>query len=190
MLRARTLAVLGAAALVTGCNAGGDRRRANPGDAVTAAGDGATPPYGSSRKASRDFAALVDEYLDGWAGFYPAIAAGNGLHQHDDQLEDFSAANIARQLSWFREMKARLYGISTDSLTADERVDHRILGGVIDGWVLDLDVARSWQRNPMIYASAIADGVHNLMTMESAPPEERMRRVTGKLRQVPALLAA
>ncbi len=27
---------------------------------------------------------------------------------HDDRLEDFSAANIARQLAWFRDMKGRL----------------------------------------------------------------------------------
>ncbi len=61
---------------------------------------------------------------------------------------------------------------------------------MIDGWILDLDVARSWERNPMIYAAAIADGVHNLMTMESAAPQVRMLRVRDKLRGVPALLDA
>ncbi len=146
--------------------------------------------YGTSTPASRELVAFVDEYLDGWAAFYPSIAAGNGLHMHDDRLEDFSAANIAKQLAWFREMKGRLGRIASDQLTPDERVDQRILSGVIDGWILDLDVARSWQRNPMIYASAITDGVHNLMTMASAPPQARMERVRDKLRGVPALLDA
>lgn len=146
--------------------------------------------YGTATQASRDLVAFVDEYLDGWASFYPSIAAGNGLHMHDGRLEDFSAENIARQLAWFRDMKGRLGAIPADQLTPDERVDQRILSGVIDGWILDLDVARSWQRNPMIYASAITDGVHNLMTMASAPPEVRMARVRDKLRGVPALLAA
>lgn len=146
--------------------------------------------YGTATQASRDLVAFVDEYLDGWASHYPSIAAGNGLHMHDGRLEDFSAENIARQLAWFRDMKGRLGAIPTDQLTPDERVDQRILSGVIDGWILDLDVARSWQRNPMIYASAITDGVHNLMTMTSAPPEVRMARVRDKLRGVPALLAA
>lgn len=150
----------------------------------------ATVPYGTATPESRAFAALVDEYLDGWAGFYPSIAAGNGLHMHDDRLEDFSAANISRQVAWFRDMKGRLDAIPSASLTIDERVDQRILGGVIDGWLLDLDVAKSWQRNPMIYASAITDGVHNLMTMESSPAVVRMQRVRDKLRGVPALLAA
>ena len=62
-------------------------------------------------------------------------------------------------------------------LTPDERVDRRILQGVIDGWLLDLDTVRTWTRNPMIYASAISDGVHNLMTMESSPAASRARQV-------------
>ena len=66
-------------------------------------------------------------------------------------------------------------------LTPDERVDRRILQGVIDGWLLDLDTIRTWTRNPMIYASAISDGVHNLMTMESSPAASRARQATTKL---------
>ena len=42
----------------------------------------------------------------------------------------------------------------------------------------------------MIYASAISDGVHNLMTMESSPAEVRARRIIAKLAGVPALLEA
>ena len=74
--------------------------------------------------------------------------------------------------------------------TADEQADWRILVGIVDGWLLDLETVRTWARNPMIYASAISDGVHNLMTMESAPAETRMRRATAKLRAVPRLIAA
>ena len=42
----------------------------------------------------------------------------------------------------------------------------------------------------MLYASALADGVHNLMTMASNPAPVRMRRVITKLAQVPVLLDA
>jgi len=187
--RAGTCALLVLLVATSACEGGGaaSGRASNP--PVTGQG-AAMAEYGTASSSSRAFSALVDEYLDGWAAFYPSIAAGNGIHTHDGELEDFSAPNIARQLSWFREMKTRLMRIDADSLTLDERVDHRILEGVIDGWILDLDVARSWQRNPMIYASAIADGVHNLMTMESAPAQERMERMRFKLRGVPLLLTA
>jgi len=186
MTTSRTLvAVLGA--LLAACGAPKDGGQASATDTAAAS---AASTYGTTTPASREFAALVDEYLDGWGAFYPSIAAGNGLHTHDDKLEDFSAANIARQVAWFRDMKGKLDRIPSSSLTNDERVDHRILSGIIDGWILDLDVAKNWQRNPMIYAAAIADGVHNLMTMASAAPEVRMLRVRDKLRGVPALLDA
>src|SRR6185369_16261164 len=112
---------------------------------------------------------------------HPSIAAGNGLHAHDDELEDFSAAAIRSEVDWLRDTRRQLDAIDPASLTPDERVDRRILQGVVDGWVLDLDTVKTWTRNPMIYASAVTDGVHNLMTMESSPAEARLKQVIAKL---------
>ena len=136
------------------------------------------------------FTGLVDEYLDQFARRHPSIAAGNGLHAHDDALEDFSAEAIAAEVTWQREYRSRLDAIDPAPLSADERVDRRILLGVVDGWLLDLDAVRTWTRNPMIYASAISDGVHNLMTMESAPAAQRMALAASKLGAVPRLLSS
>jgi len=136
------------------------------------------------------FSALVDEYLDRFASRHPSIAAGNGIHDHDDALEDFSAGAIKAEVTWLRAFRQRLDALDPQPLTADERVDRRILLGVVDGWLLDLDTVRSWTRNPMIYASAISDGVHDLMTLESAPAERRMTQATAKLRAVPRLIAS
>jgi uncharacterized protein (DUF885 family) len=136
------------------------------------------------------FAAVVDEYLDQFARRHPSIAAGNGLHAYDATLEDFSAGAIASEIDWLHGFRRRLDGIDPAPLTPDERVDRRILQGIVDGWLLDLDTVRTWTRNPMIYASAISDGVHNLMTMESSPAASRMQQATAKLTAVPRLLAS
>jgi len=136
------------------------------------------------------FAALVDEFLDQFARRHPSIAAGNGIHVHDGELEDFSAGAIASEVEWLRAFRRRLDAVDPTPLTPDERVDRRILQGVIDGWLLDLDTIRTWTRNPMIYASAISDGVHNLMTMESSPAASRAEQATTKLAAVPRLLAS
>ncbi|MGQ0647158.1 MAG: DUF885 domain-containing protein [Gemmatimonadaceae bacterium] len=146
--------------------------------------------YGTTTPAARAFAHLVDEYLDTWATRHPSIAAGNGLHMHDGALEDYSASGVAEEVAWLRTVKQRLRDLPRSDLPSDELVDHRILEGIVDGWLLELDGIRNHTRNPMIYASAIADGVHNLMTMESADVQTRMRRATSKLRGVPQLLDA
>ena len=136
------------------------------------------------------FSALVDGYLDWFAQRHPSIAAGNGLHQYDDRLEDFSAAAVGREIADLKKWRDRLQSMDPERLSADERVDHRILAGIIDGWLLDLETVQTWRRNPMIYAAAITDGVHNLMTMESSPPAMRMRRILAKLKGVDRLFTA
>lgn len=144
----------------------------------------------ASGPANPAFAAFVDGYLDDFARRHPSIAAGNGLHDHDGTLDDFSAAAITREIAELKRDRTRLRAFSDASLTPDERVDRQILDGVIDGWLLEQETLQNWRRNPMVYGAALSDGVHNLMTMEYAPAPVRMRRIISKLRGVPALLTA
>ena len=139
---------------------------------------------------SPQVAALVDEFLEQFARRHPSIAAGNGIHTHDATLDDFSAGGIAAEIEWLRAFRARLDAINPAPLTPDDRVDRRILQGIVDGWLLDLDTVRTWTRNPMVYASAISSGVHNLMTMESSPAAARAKQVTSKLADVAKLIGA
>jgi uncharacterized protein (DUF885 family) len=146
---------------------------------------GTTPPA-----AADDFVRFVDRYLDDFARRHPSIAAGNGIHDHDDRLDDFSASGIHAEIDALERDRATLNAFDSAKLTPDERVDKRILDGIIDGWLLEQRALENWRRNPMLYAAALSDGVHNLMTMESDPAPVRMRRVIAKLRHVPALLTA
>jgi uncharacterized protein (DUF885 family) len=116
---------------------------------------------------STSFSAFVDGYLDSFARRHPSIAAGNGLHQYDDRLEDFSAAAVTQEIADLKQWRDRLGKIDAAGLNSDERVDHRILGGIIDGWLLDLRTVETWRRNPMIYAAAVTDGVNNLIDRKS-----------------------
>ena len=148
-------------------------------------------PIGASRPThSPQFARFVDRYLDDFAKRHPSIAAGNGLHQHDDRLDDFSARGIQLEIAALERDRASLAGFDPATLSPDQRVDRRILQGVIDGWLLEQQAVENWRRNPMLYASALTDGIHNLMTVESDPPALRMQRIIAKLSQVPSLLAA
>jgi uncharacterized protein (DUF885 family) len=140
--------------------------------------------------AGDTFVSFVDAYLDDFSQFHPSIAAGNGLHRHDGELENFSAASISRELRWLHAKRNALDTFDEHSLTPEEQVDRRILSGIVDGWILELEDVRSWQRNPMIYVAALSDGLHDLITMESDSAEVRMGHALGKLRTLPALLSA
>jgi len=147
-------------------------------------------PISLTAQRPSSFARFVDAYLDRFAHYHPSIAAGNGIHVSDQRLEDFSPSSVAAEITWLRDTRRQLGTFDLAPLTPDERVDHRILLGIVDGWLLDLDAVRTWTRNPMIYAAAISDGVHNLMTMESSPAPARLKQVVAKLHGVPSLLAA
>jgi uncharacterized protein (DUF885 family) len=149
---------------------------------------GARTPHQPSQ--STEFGRFVDRYLDDFAKRHPSIAAGNGIHDHDDRLDDFTAPGIAAEVTSLERDATQLRAFDAKRLTPDERVDQRILLGIIDGWLLEQKTLQNWKRNPMLYASALADGVHNLMTMASDPAPVRMRRIISKLGQVPTLLAA
>jgi len=137
---------------------------------------------------SAAFARFVDRYLDDFARRHPSIAAGNGIHDHDDRLDDFSASGIAAEIKALEQDATQLRAFDPKQLTPDERVDQRILLGIIDGWLLEQKTLQNWRRNPMLYASALADGVHNLMIMTSDPAPVRMHRIIAKLHQLPAFL--
>jgi uncharacterized protein (DUF885 family) len=179
------------AALATQIRSGFAAVRLRPVTRVLLIATLAIVPLGAAPTSqSGDFARFVDRYLDDFAKRHPSIAAGNGIHQHDDRLDDFSATGIANEIALLKRDATQLRAFDPNRLTPDERVDQRILLGIIDGWLLEQETLQNWRRNPMLYASALADGVHNLMTMASDPAPVRMRRAIAKLAQVPALLGA
>ena len=139
---------------------------------------------------SPSFAAAIDQWFDAFARRHPSIAAGNGLHTYDDRMEDFSAAAMTREVAALRHERRTLASFPAARLSPDERVDQRVLLGIIDGWLLDVATIGSWRKNPMVYGDALFAGVHNLMTMESAPLETRARRLIAKLRALGPLLAS
>ena len=135
---------------------------------------------------SAAFDAFVDGFLEHCRARHPSIAAGNGLHAHDGSLEDFSAAAIGRgDRRLARRCKRgsppfrwpRSHPISR-SITASSLACSTRGCSICEG-------NQNWRKNPMIYAAAISDGVHNLMTMESAPAEVRARRVVEQARGRP-----
>ena len=52
-----------------------------------------------------------------------SIAAGNGLHDYDGTLEDFSAAGIISEVQWYEAQKVVLGAFDAALLAPDEYVD-------------------------------------------------------------------
>ena len=133
---------------------------------------------------------FVDEYLGYLYEGHPTAAAVDGVHTHDDLLEDFSRIAIDEQVRELGGWARRLECISPSTLTSEEKLDRRMLGLSIRARLFELEEVRPWQRAPLHYAETLASSLASQVFFAHAPVTDRARRVVSKLRQVPRFLEA
>ena len=133
---------------------------------------------------------FVDDYLAYLYEVLPSQASLDGVHLHDDLLEDLSRPAIdahTRALSGFGR---RLHQIDAGQLQAVEQVEHKIVAAHIEARMYELETLRTWERSPHIYAHILGTSLASQAFFGYAPEPERARRVVSKLRQVPRLVQA
>jgi uncharacterized protein (DUF885 family) len=139
---------------------------------------------------SEPFPHFVDDYLAYLHEVLPSYAGLDGIHVHDDLLEDLSRQALDTHTRTLSGFLRRLHQIDPVHLSKVERVDHAILAAGIEARMYDLEVLRPWERNPRIYAELIGSSLAGQALFAYAPEAERARRVVSKLRQVPRLVQA
>jgi uncharacterized protein (DUF885 family) len=139
---------------------------------------------------SEPFPHFVDDYLAYLHEALPSYAGLDGVHAHDDLLEDLSRQAIDAHVRTLSGFGRRLHQIDPSVLSRVERVDHPIVAAGIEARMYELEVVRSWERNPQIYAEIIGSSLAGQALFAYAPEAERARRVVSKLRQVPRLVQA
>ena len=133
---------------------------------------------------------FIGEYLAYLYETYPTEAAADGVHAHDDLLEDLSRPAIDAHVRELGGWARRLDGINPRGLTSEERIDRRMLGDCIRGRLFALEETRDWQRSPLYYAETLASSLAGQVFFAYADLSERARRVGSKLRQTPRLVEA
>jgi uncharacterized protein (DUF885 family) len=133
---------------------------------------------------------FVDEFLAWLHEVHPTSATFDGVHLHDDLLEDFSRSAIEAQARDLGGFARRLAAIDPARLTDIERLERPAIEAHIRARVFELDTIRTWERNPQAYGDVLSTSLAGQALFEYAPVSERGRRVVSKLRQVPRLMQA
>jgi len=139
---------------------------------------------------SEPFPHFVDDYLAYLYEVQPSQASLDGVHLHDDLLEDLSRPAVDAHIRALSGFGRRLHQIDPSNLRGPEAVDHPIVAANIEGRMFELETVRTWERNPQIYADAIASSLVSQALFAYAPEADRARRIVSKLRQVPRLVQA
>jgi uncharacterized protein (DUF885 family) len=133
---------------------------------------------------------FVDEYLGWLHEVHPTNATFDGVHLHDDLLEDLSRAAIDQQIRALGGFARRLAAIDPARLTDTERLERPALDANIRARIFELESIRTWERSPQHYGDIVSTSLAGQALFDYAPLSERARRVLSKLRQVPRLMQA
>jgi uncharacterized protein (DUF885 family) len=139
---------------------------------------------------SEPFPHFVDDYLAYLYEVLPSQASGDGVHLHDDLLEDLSRPAVEAHTRALAGFGRRLQQIDPALLPPAEQVEHRIVAANIEARVHELETVRSWERNPQMYADILGLSLAGQALFAYAPEADRARRVVSKLRQVPRVVQA
>jgi uncharacterized protein (DUF885 family) len=140
--------------------------------------------------ASEPLPHFVDDLLGFLHETHPTHATLDGVHTHDDLLEDASRQAIESEAHALSGYLRRLDEINKDALTSVERLEHRMLTSHLQGRMFELEAVRTWERNPQYYSDLLASSLAGQTLFTHAPAAERARRVLSKLRQAPRLIQA
>jgi uncharacterized protein (DUF885 family) len=133
---------------------------------------------------SASAASLSDRYFDEYFFPYnPTSATSAGIHTYDGRLEDYSRAGVATRVSVLKKFEA-------DFAKEPASPDRDLVLNSIRAALLDLEVVRSWEKNPDIYSSGISSSAFAIMSRTFASPEVRLKSLILRERAMPQVFAA
>jgi uncharacterized protein (DUF885 family) len=147
----------------------------------------------ASEDWKQQLARVSDEYFDQVYFHYgPTNGTLAGYHQYDGLLENYSRPSVDAEIAALKSFAQRIEAIHPDDTKADFvlRTDSEMVLSNIRSELLTLETIRPWEKNADNYSSACANGAFTLMERKFAPPNDRLRSLIAREKQMPALLDA
>jgi uncharacterized protein (DUF885 family) len=157
--------------------------------ATTAVGCSSKPPAPQAQTQDGALRSLADEYFDRvYLHYAPSNATLLGLHQYDNQLEDYSRATVERETSELERFESRFSAIPEAQLDLTSQGDLQLLLANIHSTLLSLNTIRLWEKDPDMYSSGISNAAFVLIERNFASPDDRLRSLIAREKLMPAAL--
>ena len=138
--------------------------------------------------ADDGFAALARSTVDGMLERRPELATLLGEHAHDGRLAIGTAEYHDELARWCGDRLADLQRMDLDRLSAEYRVDARILANQLELCRFDTAELREHEWNPMLANPGRA--IYLLLARDFAALPDRLRSLAERLAAVPEALSA
>lgn len=146
-------------------------------------------PSGAGESAAdARFALAVEGFLGAHLEANPSLAVSLGYHYYDGNLEDASAAGLARDVERLRTALATFEGFDPRELSELHQLERETILLTVRGDLCTLTELRAPWRNPIYYGGALE--LDRYLVRDYAPLAERARAIAKLARGAPAHLAA
>ncbi len=134
---------------------------------------------------------LADQYFDqAYFPYQPTAGTLAGFHQYDTQFERYDRTSIAKQTATLHTFERLVSAFPKDGLDEWTAADRQLVLNTIQSELLTLETIKPWEKNPDYYSTGISGSAFSLIERKFAPPEDRMRSLIARERQMPAALSA
>ncbi len=147
---------------------------------IAACNQPSSTPMTTNTAPNASFNQLVDEFFTESFKHNPSTATYQGVHDYDTQLEDYSAAEVARQVQFLKEFAQKFTQVDPKTLSPSDASDREILLSNINSGLHELENIRQWEKNPDRYSSGITQSVFTIMARNFAPQDERLKLVIAR----------
>ncbi len=147
-------------------------------------------PHGAQAQTAPSLPDLAKRYIAESEARDPLFADGIGIHTHDDELADYSAAGRARRTTWLHAWQARFDAVLANDPTPDDRADASALRDNIALELFESTARKPYATDPTLYANVLGEAIYALTARTYAPLDERMRHVAARLGKLPGVVAA
>ncbi len=144
---------------------------------------GTAPQNGQATRSAADWGAFLNRTVDTYYRLNPEFAVGQGRHEYDGRLSDWSEAGLAATGDFLRSAIADAEAFDEAGLSPVQRFERDYLIAVMRGDLFFLATADFPHTNPAFYVGSLDPSVY--VTRPYAPPAQRLRAYLAYLRAVP-----
>ncbi len=156
--------------------------------AAAAKDEQSTPESNAQPQSELTLYALADCFFDDILAISPSWATSLGLHEHDAELEDFSAKARAGETALLKRYLQQFEAIDATGYSITAKDDLQLLKNEIRGQLLEIETIQNWRRDPDLYSSALAETLFPLIKRDFAPLNERLRCIVRRETKMPIAL--
>lgn len=139
--------------------------------------------------ADMAFSNLAIIWFGGAMRLGPVAATQIGDHRYDNVIDDMSAGGRARNLAFCKDILLRLSRIRKDRLSRANQVDYAILENAMRQQVWQIEKAREWAWNPLVYQNTAGSALYNLLARDFAPITTKINSAIARMRLIPNVFA-